>query len=175
MPFFLLFLIIPVVEIMVLIKVGSFLGLFWTILLILSTAVIGVNILRQQGMAVLTRAGQKLNEGSLPAHELAEGFLLALAGALLITPGLVTDTIGFCLLVPSIRQRMLGTVVKIMKPRVMTGGFGSQGFGQQGFGGQTFEAEEQDPFRRGGKAPFERVEPANRRPDVIDGEFRRED
>lgn len=165
MPLFLLFLIVPVVEIMVLIKVGSWLGLFWTLLLILSTAVIGINILRQQGVAVLTRAGQKLNQGGLPAQELAEGFLLALAGALLITPGLVTDCMGFSLLVPSVRQSLVGAVVKFMQARMVGGAMMGRGF----------ESQTTEEPAAGFGRPFPPSEGVTRRPDVIDGEYRRED
>lgn len=158
MPFFLLFVIVPVIEIAVLIKVGSTIGIFWTLLLILSTAVIGVNILRQQGMEVLMRASQKLNEGAIPAQELAEGFLLALAGALLLTPGFVTDACGFALLVPVVRQTLVGSVVRLLKTKVVAGA-GTDPFASR----DVFGADRRDQSV------------SSRRPDVIDGEFRRED
>jgi len=157
-PFFLLFVIVPVIEIAVLIKVGSTIGIFWTLLLILSTAVIGVNILRQQGMEVLMRASQKLNEGSIPAQELAEGFLLALAGTLLLTPGFVTDAFGFALLVPVIRQTLVGSVVRLLKTKVVAGA-GADPFASRG----GYDADLRDQSA------------SPRRPDVIEGEFRRED
>ncbi|MDO6749638.1 FxsA family protein, partial [Gilvimarinus sp. 1_MG-2023] len=82
MPFLVLFIVVPLLELAVLIKVGGYIGVIWTLVIIFLTAIIGVNILKKQGMDVLMRASQKMQEGTLPARELAEGFLLALAGAL---------------------------------------------------------------------------------------------
>lgn len=82
MPLLFIFIIVPLAELAVLIKVGSYIGILWTFALILLTATIGVSILRVQGLSTLMRASQKLQDGGLPAKELAEGFLLALAGAL---------------------------------------------------------------------------------------------
>ncbi|MDF1763825.1 MAG: FxsA family protein, partial [Oleibacter sp.] len=106
LPLLLIFIVIPMIELVLLIKVGSTIGILPTLGLILLTAFIGVNLLRRQGMATLMRARQNMEQGKLPAQELAEGFLLALAGALLLTPGFVTDAIGFTLLVPSMRKRL---------------------------------------------------------------------
>ena len=108
MPLLFIFILVPMIELAVLIKVGSHIGVLWTLALIFLTAIIGVTLLRAQGLATLMRAGQRLQEGQLPAQELAEGFLLALAGALLITPGFVTDAIGFTLLLPGVRGHFAG-------------------------------------------------------------------
>ncbi|HBS41581.1 MAG TPA: exlusion protein FxsA, partial [Oceanospirillales bacterium] len=113
MPLFILFVIIPVIEITVLIKVGGFLGLFPTIGLILLTAMIGVTLLRVQGLSTLMRASESMQRGGLPAKEMAEGFLLALAGALLLTPGFVTDTFGFLLLTPGIRSQLATKILRL--------------------------------------------------------------
>ena len=98
-----LFLAIPIVEIYLLIQVGEVIGAGWTILLVVLTAVIGVWLLRIQGLSTLTRAQQKLQENQLPARELLEGMALVVAGAFLLTPGFFTDTIGFLLLFPPTR------------------------------------------------------------------------
>ena len=86
-----------------LIEVGGYIGALPTIALVMLTAVIGVVLLRIQGLATLTRGMGRLQRGELPAQELAEGLLLAMAGALLLTPGFVTDTVGFLLLFPPTR------------------------------------------------------------------------
>ena len=125
MPLFLIFIVLPVIELTVLIKVGSHIGVLWTLVLIFLSAVIGVTILRAQGLATLMRASQRMEEGQIPAQELAEGFLLALAGALLITPGFVTDAIGFSLLVPAVRKMLLGSVLKVLQVRSVGGMRGS--------------------------------------------------
>jgi UPF0716 protein FxsA len=101
---FLIFVITPVLEMWLLITVGNYLGALPTIGLVLLTAFIGVNLLRAQGFETLWRGRRKFEEGQLPAQEIAEGIMLAVSGALLLTPGFVTDVIGFCGLIPPIRK-----------------------------------------------------------------------
>ena len=97
---FLLFFVTPILEMYLLIEVGGYIGALYTIGLVMLTAVIGLALLRVQGLATLTRGMERLQRGELPAQEVAEGLLLAVAGAVLITPGFVTDAIGFVLLLP---------------------------------------------------------------------------
>lgn len=101
---FLLFLLIPLVEIWFLIKIGSVVGAGWTILLVVATAVIGAGLVRAQGLSALSRIQQEVNSGGLPADELLQGVFLLVAGALLLTPGFFTDALGFALLVPGVRR-----------------------------------------------------------------------
>ncbi len=101
---FLLFLLTPVIEIAVLIEVGSVIGTLQTILLIVATAVFGTVLLRHQGIGVLRRTQASLNQGEMPVAEVFEGVCLLAAGALLLTPGFITDIVGFLLLVPGLRS-----------------------------------------------------------------------
>lgn len=103
----LLFIVLPVVEIVVLIKVGQQIGALATVALIFLTALIGVALLRQQGYSALRRAREKMAEGALPAQEMVEGLFLAVGGALLLTPGFVTDVVGFCCLLPGVRRVLI--------------------------------------------------------------------
>ena len=105
-----IFLLVPLVEIYVLIQVGQVIGAGWTILLVVLTAVIGVWLLRLQGLSTLMRAQRKLQENELPASEMLEGVALVIAGALLLTPGFFTDAVGFLLLFPPTRQWLVGRV-----------------------------------------------------------------
>jgi len=98
-----IFLIVPIVEIYLLIQVGQVIGAGWTVLLVVLTAVIGVALLKRQGLSTLNRAQRKLEANELPAHELLEGMGLLVAGALLLTPGFFTDAVGFFLLFPPTR------------------------------------------------------------------------
>jgi len=104
---FLLFLAVPAVEIYFLIKVGSAIGAISTIGLVVFTALLGAMLLRFQGWVTLQRARMSMAQGVLPATEMMEGVLLVLAGALLLTPGFVTDTIGFLLLIPPARRALV--------------------------------------------------------------------
>ncbi len=107
MPFSLipfLLLVIPIVEIVVFIVVGGQIGIFATLALIFLTAVIGTFLLRQQGFAVLTRIRSETEQGRIPGRDLGDGAMILVAGVLLLTPGFVTDAIGFALFVPQLRD-----------------------------------------------------------------------
>ena len=103
MPWFLLFFAVPIIEMYLLITVAGYIDALPTIGLVMLTAVIGVSLLKHQGLETLTRGIQTIRAGELPVQEMAEGLLLAVAGALLITPGFVTDITGFLILFPSSR------------------------------------------------------------------------
>ena len=99
-----LFILVPLLEMVVLIKVGEVIGALNTVGLVMLTAVIGLWLLRREGLATLLRARQKLDVGEVPAGEMLEGMVIAAGGALLLTPGFITDTIGFCCLIPPLRR-----------------------------------------------------------------------
>ncbi len=90
----------------ILIEVGGIIGAWPTIGLVVLTAVIGVGLIRAQGFQTLTRGIARLDAGEIPATEMVEGVMLALAGALMVTPGFVTDAVGFVLLTPPLRRRL---------------------------------------------------------------------
>ena len=117
-----------------LIEVGGYIGTLPTIALVMLTAVIGVALLRRQGLATLTRGMGRLQRGEIPAEEMAEGILLAISGALLLTPGFVTDAVGFTFLLPATRiliaQRLLSRVSIIGPGGVGPGGVGPGGIGR---------------------------------------------
>lgn len=112
---FVLFIVMPIVEMWLLITVGQQIGALPTIGLVLLTAVVGLSLLRQQGFATLFRARTKLDAGELPALEMAEALILAICGALLLTPGFVTDVVGFAGLVPVVRRRLVSLLVARME------------------------------------------------------------
>ena len=118
-----LFLAVPIVEIYLLIQVGQVIGAGWTIFLVVLTAVLGVALLRVQGLSTLNRAQQKLAHNELPAREILEGMGLLVAGALLLTPGFCTDAIGFLLLFPPTRLWLVSAVASRMV--VVTAGGGA--------------------------------------------------
>ncbi len=119
MPILILFIVVPIVELYFLIKVGSIIGVFPTILIVIATAVLGTSLLKQQGLATLNRYQQNLAQGKIPAQELIEGLALVFGGALLLTPGFVTDAIGFLCLIPFTRQAVIRWLLK----RVRISGF----------------------------------------------------
>ena len=102
-----LFLLIPLIEIYLLIKVGGLIGAIPTISLVVFTAVLGALIIRFQGFSVMNRVRLTLARGDVPAIEMMEGAVLLVAGALLLTPGFFTDTLGFLCLIPPLRQKLI--------------------------------------------------------------------
>jgi len=98
------FLLVPMAEIYVLVQVGSLIGALPTVFAVVFTAVTGAALIRHQGLATLMRVRGELEQGHLPAEAVLEGVVLLVAGALLLTPGFVTDTVGFGLLIPALRR-----------------------------------------------------------------------
>ena len=99
-----LFIVVPLVELYVILKVGDAIGVVWTILLLAADSVLGSLLLRSQGRAVWRRFNEALGAGRMPHREVVDGVLVIFGGALLITPGFVTDVLGLILLVPPTRS-----------------------------------------------------------------------
>lgn len=104
------FIAVPIIEIAVFIEVGGQIGLWSTIGVVIMTAVIGTALLRQQGLSVLFRIQENIEAKRVPIQELFDGLCLVIAGALLLTPGFVTDAIGFSLFVPPFRRYLAAIV-----------------------------------------------------------------
>ena len=102
---FLLFTLVSILELAVIIEVGSRLGVMFTILLILFTAVFGAYFAQIQGWQILIRLQTELSMGQLPSDTLIEGLLILIGGILLLTPGFITDTLGFLLILPPTRKK----------------------------------------------------------------------
>lgn len=104
---FLLFLTVPLAEIYLLLKVGSLIGVLPTVGAVVLTAVIGAWLVRVQGFSTLARIRESLERGEVPAIAVMEGAFLLVAGALLLTPGFITDAIGFAFLCPPLRRFLI--------------------------------------------------------------------
>ncbi len=151
--FFLLFIIIPLTELLLLFKVSDYIGAINTLLLVIVTATVGVAVLRHQGFSTWRRANQRMAGGEMPAQEMVEGLLLAVAGALLLTPGLITDAIGFTLLLPVSRHWLAR--------RAIASGKVMMGPGMGGFHSFSYEVHSRHHTHASGS-------------DVFEGEFSRE-
>jgi len=108
----LIFIITPIIEIGVFIQVGDIIGLGPTLLMVFITAIIGVNLLKSQGLSVWQEIQNQLAQGQVPALAMASAAQLLFAGGLLLTPGFVTDTVGFLLLVPAVRLLIAKQMMK---------------------------------------------------------------
>ena len=109
---FLVVLIIPFAEIYLLLQVGSIIGAFPTILLVVFTAALGAWLLKQQGFATFRRFQENLAQGTIPAYEMIEGPIILLGGLLLLTPGFITDILGFACLIPLLRKKIAQYVIE---------------------------------------------------------------
>ena len=142
MPYlFLAFLLVPLAEIWLLIKVGSIIGASWTILAVVGTAIAGAAMVRAQGMETIRRIQDSMHRGQAPAMEMLEGMALFITGALMLTPGFFTDALGFALLIPPLRRKLIKAILR--RSIVMSAG-GPAGPGHAS-GGQTYQ----------GRAPLE--------------------
>lgn len=154
-PFLLLFLLFPVLELFVFVKVAGSIGFFPALLLIILGSMFGVFVLRVAGLATALRARESLNRGELPAQTMLEGLMLALAGGLLILPGFISDVVGLVLLLPFSRRLVANKMRQRAEEQAMR---------------QRVFADDLQP--RGGPAPRQ---PLGREGDVIEGEFEHRD
>ena len=115
-PIFLAIILVPVVEIYLLIKIGSQIGAMSTILLIFTTAVIGIYYAKYEGLNTLKSGFTQLSKNQTPAYEVISGAAIAFAALLLIIPGFVTDALGFLLIFPFSRRLIFNKLTKKFKP-----------------------------------------------------------
>lgn len=110
----LLFIVVPAVELALLIQVGTMVGVLPTFGLIVLTGVVGAALAREQGFGILTDIQRRTQRGEMPTESLVDGAIVLFAGALLLTPGLITDAIGFACLVPFTRKLIKSQMKKAL-------------------------------------------------------------
>jgi UPF0716 protein FxsA len=137
----LIFIVVPIAELYVIIQVGEAIGVLWTIALLLADSVLGSWLLRSQGRAVWRRFNAALAEGRAPTREVLDGVLVIFGGALLITPGFISDVFGAILLIPPTRALVRGGLTRRFAKRPPTvlrfGGRRAPGFGA----GSSYDVE----------------------------------
>lgn len=151
--FLFLFLLFPLIELALLIQVGSAIGVLPTLLLVIGSAVLGSVLLRVAGLATAWRARERLARGELPEQEMLEGLLIAVGGGLLLLPGFISDIFGLLCLLPVTRRAL----VDRLRRRAL-----EQALRQRAF---ADEPQMQASARR----------PEGDRPNLIEGEFERRD
>lgn len=158
----LLFIAVPLLEVALLMKTGQAIGFWPTVGIVIGTAILGSTLLRRQGFQVLTRVSDELAAGRPPIASLADGAMLLVAGAFLLAPGLITDTIGLLLLVPQVRNVVRQFIVRriLESPAVFVDVFGEETSVRRG--------PEEPPQRPGRQGPREDGP-------IIEGEFERLD
>lgn len=104
------FTVIPLIELIILVKVGSYIGLWPTILIVVLTGIVGASLARYQGFIIINKIRSDVSSGRVPARELIDGLLVLIGGIVLLTPGFITDICGFFLLIPFTRNLIKGFV-----------------------------------------------------------------
>jgi len=143
------FILIPVVELYLLIEIGRYIGPLATIGLIIATGTLGAWLVRRQGLSVLNKIQTETASGRLPADAMVDGIIILIAGAVLLTPGVLTDLFGFACLIPTVRELVKARLKKRFEGRVQT--FGQGGF-TAGFGGAA---------PRGGRSEMRDITPTD--------------
>jgi UPF0716 protein FxsA len=115
-----LFIVVPLAELYVILKVGDAIGALWTILLLAADSVLGSLLLRAQGRSVWGRFNETMAAGRVPHRELIDGVLIIFGGAFLITPGFLTDIVGLLLLLPPTRSVVRRLLVRRLGRRIVT-------------------------------------------------------
>ena len=140
-----LFIVVPIAELAVLIQVGQAIGVWWTIALLVADAILGSMLARSQGRAVWRRFNEALQAGRAPAREVMDGALVLFGGALLLTPGFLSDILGIVLLLPPTRALVRAILVRRFAARMvasMTAGPGVRGpDARQPRGRQAYDVE----------------------------------
>jgi UPF0716 protein FxsA len=115
------FILVPLAELYVILRVGDAIGVGWTILLLVADSVLGSLLLRSQGRSVWRRFNATLAEGRMPHREVVDGVLIVFGGAFLLTPGFITDIVGLLLLIPPTRALIRPLVMRRLGRRVTVG------------------------------------------------------
>jgi UPF0716 protein FxsA len=106
------FIVVPLAELYVILKVGDAIGILWTVVLLAADSILGSALLRSQGRVVWRRFNQELERGHMPHREVVDGVLVIFGGAFLITPGFLTDVVGLLLLIPPTRSLVRRVVMR---------------------------------------------------------------
>ena len=111
------FLVVPFLELFVILKVGSLLGVVPTIVLLIVVSIVGAWLAKREGLGVVRRIQRSVQRGEMPTNELVDGALIVIAGALLVTPGFLTDVLGISLLLPPFRLAIRGAARRAIARR----------------------------------------------------------
>lgn len=116
----LLFLAVPIIELAVIVQVSDALGLVDTLALLVLVSLAGAWLVRREGLGVLRRVQHQLHAGQVPGRELVDGLLILVGGALMLTPGFVTDGVGLALMLPPVRAAVRAGLARRLRDRVVT-------------------------------------------------------
>ena len=121
-----LFITVPILELFVILQIGDLIGVWWTVLLLIADSILGSVLMRSQGRAAWRRFNETLQAGRPPAREVLDGVLIVFGGALLLTPGFVTDVVGLTFLLPPTRAVLRRLLVRRFAGRMVASAAGTR-------------------------------------------------
>ena len=121
MRLILIFIVVPLIEILLLIEIGSRIGALNTIFIIILTGILGASLMRHQGFTIIRNIQRDLSQGQMPTGELINGALVLVGGIVLLTPGFFTDAVGFILLLPATRAFILKKIQLLIRRKIESG------------------------------------------------------
>lgn len=135
----LLFILVPLLELYLLVRMGAWIGVLPTIVIVFATGIVGAALARREGLRTLWEARASLSRGETPGRALLDGLAILVGGALLLTPGLLTDLVGFTLLLPGTRGWIRGWIRRSLERRLRDGSLTvyMSGSGQGWWGGRV--------------------------------------
>ena len=146
-----LFIVVPLAELYVILKVGDAIGVIWTILLLAADSVLGSLLLRSQGRAVWRRFNDALAAGRMPHREVQDGVLVIFGSAFLITPGFITDVVGLLMLLPPTRAAIRRVAMRVISRRMSLRVAASRADDPQPFDVESTATEHELPPKRLGR------------------------
>lgn len=165
---FLLFTLVPLVELVLLIRIGEWMGVLPTVALVVTTGIVGAALARREGIRTWGRVQDELGAGRVPGGEMLHALMVVVAGAFLVTPGVLTDVAGLSLLVRPVRSAVIGRLRRSLEARVQEGSVRVFGPGDLG----TDRSEERSSSPESSEAPESSTTPEP--PEGPDGWYRRE-
>lgn len=174
-----LFIVVPALEIYLLFSIGGEIGGLNTFMIVIATGIIGAALAKSQGITILQKMQTEMQKGGLPTNQLIQGLMVFAGGLLLLTPGFLTDIVGFSLVAPGPRHILMVWVKKGLANAAKNGNFQFQSFGNMGKGGSGFyysstsfrdTTSEENPFVRAEHNSHQTIEG-----DIIEADFKRKD
>ena len=115
-----LFIVVPILELIFIIQVGQAVGVWNTVSLLILDSLVGAWLVKHQGLGLLRRSRERLQNGEMPSDEIFSGIVILFAGALMLTPGFLTDAVGLVMLIPPIRVGVLAAIRRRLRSRITT-------------------------------------------------------
>ncbi|MBT4792097.1 MAG: FxsA family protein [Halobacteriovoraceae bacterium] len=163
-----LFTVVPAIEIYLLFKIGAQIGGGNTFLIIIVTGILGASLAKSQGLSILNKIQNDVNKGALPGNHIIQGLMVFAGGLLLLTPGFMTDIIGFALVLPGTRHLLLVWVKKMIERAMKSGNLNFQNFGRGGV--YTCSSTTESSFNPGDSLFGARSENTSAKTKKVDGD-----